>query len=81
MSTHNICFYGEISKIIPQLSPNTSVLLEVIIKLPAYHSLSVHKVQFHIFSLEEYVLSHVRLLRQSVLLVVELGGQLPVHLI
>ena len=23
MSTHNICFYGEIRKIIPELSPNT----------------------------------------------------------
>ena len=23
MNTHNICFYGEISKVIPQLSPNT----------------------------------------------------------
>ena len=23
MSTHNFCFYGEIRKIIPELSPNT----------------------------------------------------------
>ena len=23
MSTHNICFYGELEKIIPDLSPNT----------------------------------------------------------
>ena len=27
MSTHNICFYGEIRKIIPELSPNTPPLL------------------------------------------------------
>ena len=26
MSTHNICFYGEISKIIPQLSSNTLLI-------------------------------------------------------
>ena len=26
MSTHNICFYGEISKIIPKLSPNTLLI-------------------------------------------------------
>ena len=26
MSTHNICFYGEIIKIIPQLSPNTHLI-------------------------------------------------------
>ena len=27
MSTHNVCFYGEkISKIIPQLSPNTHLI-------------------------------------------------------
>ena len=25
MSTHNICFYGELEKIIPELSPNTSL--------------------------------------------------------
>ena len=26
MNTHNICFYGEISKIIPYLSPNTLLI-------------------------------------------------------
>ena len=26
MSTHYICFYGEISKIIPKLSPNTLLI-------------------------------------------------------
>ena len=26
MGTHNICFYGEISKIVPQLSPNTLLI-------------------------------------------------------
>ena len=26
MSTHNICFYGEIRKIIPELSPNAPPL-------------------------------------------------------
>ena len=26
MSAHNICFYGEISKIIPYLSPNTTTI-------------------------------------------------------
>ena len=27
MSTHNICFYGEITKIIPKLSPNIPVII------------------------------------------------------
>ena len=27
MNTHNICFYGEIRKIIPELSPDTVILL------------------------------------------------------
>ena len=26
MSTHNVCFYGELSKIIFQLSPNTLLI-------------------------------------------------------
>ena len=26
MSTHNICFYGEMRKIIPKLSPNTQLI-------------------------------------------------------
>ena len=31
MSTHNICFYGEIRKIVPELSPNTDEVYLVII--------------------------------------------------
>ena len=27
MSTHNVCFYGELDKIIPEVSPNTPLLL------------------------------------------------------
>ena len=42
MNTHNICFYGEISKIIPSLSPNTHLfcstetpeIIAVIIRTP-----------------------------------------------
>ena len=32
MSTHNICFYGEISKIIPWLSPNTLLICFIALK-------------------------------------------------
>ena len=32
MSTHNICFYGEVRKIIPELSPSTPYHLAVWVK-------------------------------------------------
>ena len=33
MSTHNICFYGEICKIIPELSSNTLLICSTVISL------------------------------------------------
>ena len=31
MSTHTICFYGEIRKIIPELSPNIPLILTILL--------------------------------------------------
>ena len=38
MSTHNLCFYGEISKIIPELSSNTHLICSI-----GYHTVMFQK--------------------------------------
>ena len=46
MSTHNICFHGEILKMIPKLSPNTFIICPTLVQ--------AYRHDFEILVIPEY---------------------------
>ena len=46
MSTHNICFYGELEKIIPELSSNTPPYQVSCTKVPAKRGCQINISRF-----------------------------------